>query len=36
MDLSYSAYEDKDQLYREVVLGKNGICDDLTADLVNA
>ena len=34
MDLSYSAYADKDQLYREVVLGRGGNCEDLTADLV--
>ena len=34
MDLNYAAYSDKDQLYREVVLGRNGIVDDLTADLV--
>ena len=34
MDLNYVAYEDKDQMYREVVLGKGGTCEDLTADLV--
>ena len=34
MDLSYSAYADKDQLYREVVLGRGGNFEDLTADLV--
>ena len=34
MDLNYAAYSDKDQLYREVVLGRNGIVDDLTDDLV--
>lgn len=34
--LTYEAYADKDQLYREAVLGKGGSVIDLTNDLVDA